>query len=42
MSLLISTISKETKTLMDNNIKLSTIGNIERFTKKMSKRTGIN
>ena len=29
MTLLVSAINKETKTLMNNNIKLSTIGNIE-------------
>jgi undecaprenyl diphosphate synthase len=29
MTLLVSTINKETKTLMDNNIRLKTIGNIE-------------
>ena len=34
MSLLVSTIGKETKTLMDNNIKLSTIGNINDLPKK--------
>ena len=34
MSLLISTISKETKTLMDNNIRLSAIGNLNDLPKK--------
>ena len=34
MSLLVTTIGKETKTLMDNNIKLSTIGNINDLPKK--------
>ena len=37
MSLLVSTIGKETKTLMDNNIKLSTIGNINDLPKKCQK-----
>ena len=37
MSLLVSTIGKETKTLMDNNIKLSTIGNINDLLKKCQK-----
>ena len=34
MTLLISTISKETKTLMDNNIRLSAIGNLKELPKK--------
>jgi len=34
MTLLISTISKETKTLMDNNIRLSAIGNLNDLPKK--------
>ena len=34
MSLLVSTINKETKTLLDNNIKLETIGNIKDLPKK--------
>lgn len=34
MSLLVSTINKETKTLLDNNIKLEAIGNIEDLPKK--------
>ena len=34
MTLLISTISKETKTLMDNNIRLSAIGNLDDLPKK--------
>ena len=38
MSLLVSTIGKETKTLMDNNIKLSTIGNINDLPKKCQTR----
>ena len=37
MSLLISTISKETKTLMDNNIRLSAIGNLNDLPKKCQK-----
>tara|TARA_Y100001954_G_scaffold103161_1_gene112303 strand:+ start:109 stop:843 length:735 start_codon:yes stop_codon:yes gene_type:complete len=38
MSLLISTISKETKTLMDNNIRLSAIGNLNDLPKKCQKK----
>ena len=34
MSLLISTINKETKTLLDNNIRLKSIGNIKELTTK--------
>ena len=34
MSLLVSTINKETKTLLDNNIRLEAIGNIEELPKK--------
>ena len=34
MSLLVSTINKETKTLMDNNIKLSAIGDLNSLPKK--------
>ncbi len=34
MTLLVSTISKETKTLMDNNIRLESIGDIESLPKK--------
>ena len=34
MSLLVSTINKETKTLMDNDIKLQSIGNIEKLPSK--------
>jgi undecaprenyl diphosphate synthase len=34
MNLLVSTIDKETKTLMKNNIRLQTIGNIEALPKK--------
>ncbi len=34
MSLLISTIHKETKTLMDNDIKLATIGSTSKLPKK--------
>jgi undecaprenyl diphosphate synthase len=34
MSLLVSTINKETKTLLDNNIRLETIGNIEELPTK--------
>ena len=34
MSLLVSTISKETKTLMDNDIRLDTIGDVEALPKK--------
>tara|TARA_B100000700_G_C15037200_1_gene853391 strand:+ start:11 stop:736 length:726 start_codon:yes stop_codon:yes gene_type:complete len=34
MSLLVSTINKETKTLLENNIKLEAIGNIEELPKK--------
>ena len=37
MTLLISTISKETKTLMDNNIRLSAIGNLNDLPKKCQK-----
>lgn len=37
MSLLVSTIAKETKTLMDNNIKLNTIGNIDNLPAKVRK-----
>ena len=38
MTLLISTISKETKTLMDNNIRLSAIGNLNDLPKKCQKK----
>ena len=37
MSLLISTIHKETKTLMDNDIKLATIGSTSKLPKKCQK-----
>ena len=37
MSLLVSTIAKETKTLMDNNIKLKTIGNIDNLPSQVRK-----
>lgn len=37
MTLLVSTISKETKTLMDNNIKLESIGDITSLPKKCMK-----
>ena len=37
MTLLISTISKETKTLMDNNIRLSAIGNLNDLPEKCQK-----
>ena len=37
MTLLISTISKETKTLMDNNIRLSTIGKLTIYQKNVRK-----
>ncbi len=37
MTLLVSAINKETKTLMDNNIRLSTIGDIEQLPKKAQK-----
>jgi len=37
MSLLVSSIHKETKTLIKNNIKLQTIGNIEQLPKKCQK-----
>lgn len=37
MSLLVSTIHKETKTLMDNNIKLRTIGDIDSLPNKCQK-----
>jgi len=37
MSLLISTISGETKTLMDNNVRLLAIGNLESLPKKVYK-----
>lgn len=53
MSLLVSTIDSETKTLLDNNIKLQTIGNtsslpasvqkqLEKAREKTSKNTGLN
>ena len=38
MTLLISTISKETKTLMDNNIRLSAIGNLNDLPKKCQRK----
>ena len=37
MTLLVSAINKETKTLMDNNIRLSTIGNINKLPIKAQK-----
>ena len=37
MTLLVSAINKETKTLMDNNIRLSTIGNINKLPSKAQK-----
>ena len=37
MTLLVSAINKETKTLMDNNIKLSTIGNTDSLPSKAKK-----
>ncbi|MBT3611476.1 MAG: isoprenyl transferase [Flavobacteriales bacterium] len=37
MTLLVSTINKETKTLMDNNIQLSTIGDINQLPSKAQK-----
>ncbi len=37
MSLLVSSINKETKTLMDNNIKLNTIGNTDNLPSKAKK-----
>ena len=37
MSLLVSTINKETKTLQDNNIRLSAIGDIESLPKNVGK-----
>jgi len=37
MSLLVSTIAKETKTLMNNNIKLKTIGNIDNLPQQVRK-----
>jgi undecaprenyl diphosphate synthase len=37
MTLLVSAINKETKTLMDNNIRLSTIGNIKKLPEKAQK-----
>ena len=37
MTLLVSTINKETKTLMDNNIRLQAIGNIEQLPTKCQK-----
>ena len=37
MTLLISAINKETKTLMDNNIRLSTIGDIKKLPEKAQK-----
>ena len=37
MSLLVSTITKETKTLLDNNIRLETIGNINNLPSKVRK-----
>ena len=38
MTLLVSAINKETKTLMDNNIQLSTIGDTKSLTCKSPKR----
>jgi len=37
MTLLVSAVNKETKTLMDNNIRLSTIGNINKLPSKAQK-----
>ena len=37
MTLLVSTINKETRTLMDNNIRLQAIGNIEQLPSKCQK-----
>ena len=37
MTLLVSAINKETKTLMDNNIQLSTIGDINKLPSKAQK-----
>ena len=37
MTLLVSAVNKETKTLMDNNIRLSTIGNINKLPLKAQK-----
>ena len=37
MTLLVSAINKETKTLMDNNIRLSTIGDIKKLPEKAQK-----
>jgi len=37
MTLLISTINKETKTLMENNVKLTSIGDISKLPKKCQK-----
>jgi len=36
MSLLVSTVNEETKTLMDNNVQLLTIGNIDAMPKKVA------
>jgi len=38
MSLLVSTISNETKTLMDNNIKLNAIGNLDNLPSQVRKK----
>ena len=38
MTLLVSAINNETKTLMDNNIKLSTIGTLKTYPKKAKKQ----